>query len=80
MKDKDKGFGLIIILITIALIVVVALIFLKLNKPKDDINDQLNPVVTTNSTADPVSKDTSLDTIETELDETVILEEDFSDL
>lgn len=80
MNKLNKGFGLVIILIIIALVAVIALFFLKSGKSKDDVENRINPVVTTDSTPKPMSTDDSYTSIEADLDNTIISEEDFSDL
>ncbi len=77
MKLNSKNFLMIVALAIVCIVVAtyVGLSITKTNKVKNT-----NSNVDSSLTPKPVSKDTSLDTIETELNETVILEEDFSDL
>ncbi len=81
MKKIDKGFSPVFIVLLFAVLAVVLSYFFLGNKPKNN-STSTNEVAKTETlvTPNPISSDTSFATIESELESTVILDENFSDL
>lgn len=81
MKQDKNGFAFAALLLIAALVALV--LYFVYTGPKKDSKIESSPMASPTSelaSPSPVSKDNSIQTIESELDSTVILEEDFSDL